>query len=66
MLIIRSVLFNIAFYLSLIVQMIFWTPFYFLAPRKTAWFVPRFWSRSSMWLQRWLAPGGGAGIPAMP
>lgn len=55
MLILRSILFNVAFYLNLIVQMIVWTPFYFLAPRKTAWFVPRFWSRSSMWLQRWLA-----------
>ncbi|MGB3500602.1 MAG: 1-acyl-sn-glycerol-3-phosphate acyltransferase [Mesorhizobium sp.] len=55
MLIIRSVLFNIAFYLNLIVQMILWTPFYFLAPRAMAWFVPKFWSRSSLWLQKWLA-----------
>jgi 1-acyl-sn-glycerol-3-phosphate acyltransferase len=34
MLAIRSVLFNVAFYASLIIQMIFWTPYYFLAPRK--------------------------------
>ncbi|RWA71655.1 1-acyl-sn-glycerol-3-phosphate acyltransferase [Mesorhizobium sp.] len=50
MLYIRSLAFNLAFYLSLIVQMIFWTPFYFLSPRHRAWFVPKFWSRSSMWL----------------
>ncbi|MCR5856916.1 1-acyl-sn-glycerol-3-phosphate acyltransferase [Mesorhizobium sp. J428] len=55
MTVIRSVVFNAAFYLNLIVQMILWTPIYFLSPRKFAWFVPRFWSRSSLWLQRWLA-----------
>ncbi|MBX3584374.1 MAG: 1-acyl-sn-glycerol-3-phosphate acyltransferase [Rhizobiaceae bacterium] len=50
MLHIRSLAFNFAFYVSLIVQMIFWSPFYFLSPRAQAWFVPRFWSKSSMWL----------------
>ncbi|MDP3897148.1 MAG: 1-acyl-sn-glycerol-3-phosphate acyltransferase [Mesorhizobium sp.] len=55
MVIIRSLAFNAAFYVSLIFQMLFWTPFYFLAPRKTAWFVPKFWSRSSLWLQKVLA-----------
>lgn len=55
MLAVRSLAFNVAFYLSLIVQMIFWSPFYFLAPRRKAWFVPRFWSRSSMKLMEWIA-----------
>jgi 1-acyl-sn-glycerol-3-phosphate acyltransferase len=55
MLIIRSLAFNIAFYASLIVQMIFWSPFYFLSPRPVAWFVPKFWARSSLVLQRWIA-----------
>lgn len=55
MLVIRSLAFNTAFYLSLIVQMIVWTPFYFLAPRHLAWFVPRFWARSSLKLQEWIA-----------
>ena len=55
MLALRSILFNVAFYLNLIVQMLFWTPFYFLAPRKYAWFVPKFWSRSSLRLQKLLA-----------
>jgi 1-acyl-sn-glycerol-3-phosphate acyltransferase len=55
MLALRSLAFNAAFYLSLIVQMLVWTPFYFLAPRHLAWFVPRFWARSSLKLQHWLA-----------
>jgi 1-acyl-sn-glycerol-3-phosphate acyltransferase len=50
MLYIRSLAFNFVFYVSLIVQMIFWAPFYFLSSRHLAWFVPKFWSRSSLWL----------------
>ncbi|WP_144222724.1 lysophospholipid acyltransferase family protein [Mesorhizobium amorphae] len=52
MLYIRSLAFNFVFYLSLIVQMILWTPYYFLSPRDRAWFVPKFWSRTSMWLYK--------------
>jgi len=55
MLIIRSLAFNALFYLNLIVQMIVFTPFYFLAPRHLAWIVPKFWSRSSRWLHRAVA-----------
>lgn len=55
MLALRSVLFNVLFYLNLVVQMILWTPFYFLAPRHKAWFVPKFWVRSSLWLQEKVA-----------
>lgn len=55
MLYIRSLAFNLAFYLSLIVQMIVFTPYYFLSPRHRAWFVPKFWSRTSLWLQAKLA-----------
>jgi len=51
MLQLRSAVFNVIFYLSLIVQMFVWAPFYFLAPRLKAWFVPKFWSSSSLWLQ---------------
>lgn len=51
MLQLRSLAFNIVFYASLIVQMIIWSPFYFLAPRLKAWFVPKFWAHSSLWLQ---------------
>jgi 1-acyl-sn-glycerol-3-phosphate acyltransferase len=55
MTVIRSLTFNVAFYANLIVQMIVWTPFYFLAPRHLAWFVPKFWSRSSLWLYNVIA-----------
>lgn len=55
MLIVRSLAFNVAFYLSLIVQMILWTPYYFLVPRLKAWFVPKFWASTSLWLQEKIA-----------
>ncbi len=55
MLVIRSLAFNVAFYANLIVQMIVFTPYYFLAPRHAAWFVPKFWARSSLKLQEWIA-----------
>jgi 1-acyl-sn-glycerol-3-phosphate acyltransferase len=55
MLVFRSLLFNAVFYLNLIVQMILWAPLFFLMPRKKAWFVPKFWARSSLWLHDRLA-----------
>ncbi|MCY6383634.1 lysophospholipid acyltransferase family protein [Hoeflea prorocentri] len=50
MLLVRSALFNLAFYLSLIIQMIIFTPPYFLMRRKAAWVIPKNWVRSSNWL----------------
>ncbi|TCD13903.1 lysophospholipid acyltransferase family protein [Oricola cellulosilytica] len=32
--------------------MIVFTPFYFLAPRKNAWFVPKFWAKTHLWLMK--------------
>jgi 1-acyl-sn-glycerol-3-phosphate acyltransferase len=69
MLILRSLAFNVAFYASLIVQMILWTPYYFLAPRHHAWVVPKFWARSCFWLHDKLAGakadiGGLENLPA--
>lgn len=55
MLYIRSLAFNFVFYVSLIVQMIIWTPYYFLSSRARAWFVPKFWARTSLWLQARIA-----------
>ncbi|TWG90383.1 1-acyl-sn-glycerol-3-phosphate acyltransferase [Mesorhizobium sp. J18] len=55
MIALRSLAFNFVFYLNLVIQMILWTPYYFLAPRKKAWIVPKFWARSSLWLQEVLA-----------
>lgn len=50
MIILRSILFNLTFYVNLIVQMVVLTPVYFLLPRKKAWFVPKNWVRSNHWL----------------
>lgn len=50
MLKLRSLAYNIAFYATMIAQMIIWTPFYFLAPRRYAWYVPKFWARNSIWM----------------
>jgi 1-acyl-sn-glycerol-3-phosphate acyltransferase len=52
MIAIRSVLFNTLFYISLIIQMIIFTPVYFLLPRKKAFFVPKFWARNNLWLMK--------------
>jgi 1-acyl-sn-glycerol-3-phosphate acyltransferase len=50
MIVLRSVLFNIAFYINLIVQMIVMTPAYFLLPRKKAYGIAKNWARSNHWL----------------
>lgn len=55
MLKIRSLAFNLAFYVAIIIEMIVFTPFYFLAPRRKAWWVPKFWARSNLWLQKMIA-----------
>lgn len=55
MIFLRSFLFNLAFYLATIVEMIVFAPYYFLVPRRKAWFVPKFWSRSMLWLQKVIA-----------
>ena len=48
----RSAIFQVVFYLSFIVQMIVFTPVYFLLPRKTAYQIPKNWARSNLWLAR--------------
>ena len=50
MIVFRSVLFNLLFYLNLIVQMILFSPAYFLMERKSAWVIPKNWVRSNHWL----------------
>ncbi|KGF70666.1 acyl-phosphate glycerol 3-phosphate acyltransferase [Hoeflea sp. BAL378] len=51
MIVLRSILFNIAFYLNLIGRMILFSPYYFLAERKAAWSVPKNWVLANHWLQ---------------
>jgi 1-acyl-sn-glycerol-3-phosphate acyltransferase len=48
----RSLVFNFLFYAVTLIEMIVFTPFYFLAPRKRAWFVPRFWAKTHLWLMK--------------
>lgn len=55
MLVLRSLAFNFAFYVNIIFLMIVFTPVYFIAPRKWAWFVPKLWARTSLKLQEWIA-----------
>ncbi len=50
MLLVRSVLFNTAFYTNLIVRMIVLSPIYFLMPRKAAYRIPKAWAASCNWL----------------
>ena len=50
LLFVRSLLFFIAFYISNAVQMIFWTPAFFLLPRHRAWTIVRLWAYSHLWL----------------
>ncbi|PHP65541.1 1-acyl-sn-glycerol-3-phosphate acyltransferase [Zhengella mangrovi] len=54
MILLRSLLFNAAFYVATIVQMIVYTPFYFVAPRKKSWWVPKTWARVNLWLLHWI------------
>ena len=50
MILLRSALFNLLFYLNLIIQMIIFTPAYFLMRREAAWVIPKNWVRSNHWL----------------
>ena len=52
MLMVRSILFNLAFYANLILQMIVLSPVYFLLPRKKAYRIPKNWARSNHWLMK--------------
>ncbi|MEL6503637.1 MAG: lysophospholipid acyltransferase family protein [Pseudomonadota bacterium] len=55
MLFLRSLLFNIVWYVNLIVQMLVQTPFYFFLSHKKALDVPRRWAFSTHFFHRWLA-----------
>ncbi|MGE7369691.1 lysophospholipid acyltransferase family protein [Neorhizobium sp. NPDC001467] len=50
MLLLRSVLFNTAFYTNTIVRMIVLSPIYFLLPRRVAYRIPKAWAASNNWL----------------
>jgi 1-acyl-sn-glycerol-3-phosphate acyltransferase len=46
----RSFLFQLLFYLTFIVQMIIFSPIYFLLPRKAAYRIPKNWAAINLWL----------------
>ncbi|MEP3277865.1 MAG: 1-acyl-sn-glycerol-3-phosphate acyltransferase [Stappiaceae bacterium] len=52
MLTIRSVIFNVCFYIFIVVAMITTLPFALVLPRKYGWQVVRFWGIGSLWLAR--------------
>ncbi len=51
MIALRSLIFHVLFYLSNAIQMIFWTPVFFVIPRDLAWRIVRLWAKSHLWLQ---------------
>lgn len=51
MLFIRSLLFNLVFYVSISTQMVFWMPVYFFLKREDCWRVVRIWGITSLWFQ---------------
>lgn len=54
MLALRSLLFNVAFYVSTLVLMVVWLPV-LLLPRRWSWHVVPFWARLNIGALRWLA-----------
>ncbi len=61
MFLVRSLAFNAAFYLNLIVQMIIFLPMFFVPRRRGMWIVAG-WAKSSIWLHRVLV---GARVKAV-
>lgn len=54
MILLRSFLFNLIWYISLPVQMIVQTPFYFFLSHKEAVKVPQRWARTNHFFQKWI------------
>lgn len=51
MLFLRSLIFHVLFFTSNAIQMIFWTPAFFVIPRPLGWRIVRLWAKSHLWLQ---------------
>lgn len=49
MLFARSFLFNLTFYISISLQLVFWLPIYFFLKREDCWNVVRIWGYTSLW-----------------
>lgn len=55
MVVLRSLLFNTAFYINLVAQLILTLPYFFFLPRDKAWVIVKRWARSNAWLHRVIA-----------
>ena len=69
MIFLRSLVFNVLFYLNLIARMVFLSPQFFLGSEDQAWRVVRDWASSSLWLLDKVAGvrssiGGYENVPA--
>lgn len=42
------------FYISNAIQMVFWTPVFFIIPRQLGWRIVRLWAKSHLLLQHWI------------
>ncbi len=51
MLFVRSFVFNVVFYCSISLQLIFWLPVYFFLRTDECWSVVRIWGVTSLWFQ---------------
>lgn len=52
MALVRSAVFMLSFWLNTALQMIIFTPVYFIVPRHMSWKFVHFWSRTNCWLMR--------------
>jgi len=50
----RSLLFTASFYSVTLVLIVLTLPFYFFLTRKYAWYVARFWIKTSLWLAKYI------------
>ncbi len=55
MIYLRSIIFNLAWYLNIILQLVVQSPWYFFLSHKSATKVPKRWANSSDWLMKVLA-----------
>lgn len=55
MLYLRSFIFNVLWYLNLLLQLVLQSPFYFFLSHKEALKVPKRWAHSTHWMHRWIA-----------
>ncbi|MEN3792912.1 1-acyl-sn-glycerol-3-phosphate acyltransferase [Fulvimarina sp. MAC3] len=68
MLIVRSILFQIAFYLNFIIRLLFAVPVMFFVSEETNWRIIKSWCRSSLWILKTFAGTGSrvTGLEHLP